>query len=51
MITPAIHFYFCLFVGTNDKAGGPHYLLKFVNTQSIKETHVPASEWKYSYMS
>lgn len=37
--------------GTNDKAGGPHYLLKFASPQSIKTTHVPASRWDYPYMS
>ncbi|ELU02181.1 hypothetical protein CAPTEDRAFT_218806 [Capitella teleta] len=37
--------------GTNDKAGGPHYLLKFTSPQSIKTTSVPASRWDYPYMS
>ncbi|XP_065219471.1 delta-1-pyrroline-5-carboxylate dehydrogenase, mitochondrial [Planococcus citri] len=27
--------------GTNDKAGGPHYVLKWTSPQSIKETFVP----------
>ncbi|XP_064642543.1 delta-1-pyrroline-5-carboxylate dehydrogenase, mitochondrial-like [Lineus longissimus] len=37
--------------GTNDKAGGPHYVLKFCSPQSIKRTVVPVTEWKYPYMS
>lgn len=36
--------------GTNDKAGGPHYLLRWTSPQNVKETFVPQSEWKYSYM-
>ncbi|XP_050537432.1 delta-1-pyrroline-5-carboxylate dehydrogenase, mitochondrial [Daktulosphaira vitifoliae] len=36
--------------GTNDKAGGPHYILKWTSPQSIKETFVPLTEWKYPYM-
>nr|XP_022336824.1 delta-1-pyrroline-5-carboxylate dehydrogenase, mitochondrial-like [Crassostrea virginica] len=31
--------------GTNDKAGGPHYLMKFVSVQCVKETKVPLKEW------
>lgn len=36
--------------GTNDKAGGPHYLLRFASPQVIKETFVPLRDWKYPYM-
>ncbi|XP_019628029.1 PREDICTED: delta-1-pyrroline-5-carboxylate dehydrogenase, mitochondrial-like isoform X2 [Branchiostoma belcheri] len=36
--------------GTNDKAGGPHYVLKFCSPQSIKESHVPLADWKYGNM-
>ncbi|XP_066997161.1 delta-1-pyrroline-5-carboxylate dehydrogenase, mitochondrial [Anabrus simplex] len=36
--------------GTNDKAGGPHYILRFASPQSVKETFVPLTEWKYPYM-
>ncbi|XP_073426400.1 delta-1-pyrroline-5-carboxylate dehydrogenase, mitochondrial [Dendrobates tinctorius] len=36
--------------GTNDKPGGPHYILRWTSPQVIKETHVPLTEWKYSYM-
>ncbi|ESO94584.1 hypothetical protein LOTGIDRAFT_161287 [Lottia gigantea] len=36
--------------GTNEKAGGPHYLLKFVSVQAVKETSVPLSAWKYPSM-
>ncbi|XP_035230178.1 delta-1-pyrroline-5-carboxylate dehydrogenase, mitochondrial-like isoform X1 [Stegodyphus dumicola] len=37
--------------GTNDKAGGPHYMLRWTSPQTVKETLVPLSEWKYPYMS
>ncbi|KAJ9591164.1 hypothetical protein L9F63_002319, partial [Diploptera punctata] len=37
--------------GTNDKAGGPHYVLRWTSPQAIKETFVPLTEWKYPYMS
>lgn len=37
--------------GTNDKAGGPHYCLRWGNPQSIKETFVPLREINYPYMS
>ncbi|VVC36986.1 Aldehyde/histidinol dehydrogenase,Aldehyde dehydrogenase N-terminal domain,Aldehyde dehydrogenase [Cinara cedri] len=36
--------------GTNDKAGGPHYILRWTSPQSVKETFVPLTEWKYPYM-
>ncbi|XP_033822801.1 delta-1-pyrroline-5-carboxylate dehydrogenase, mitochondrial [Periophthalmus magnuspinnatus] len=36
--------------GTNDKPGGPHYVLRWTSPQVVKETHVPLTEWKYSYM-
>ncbi|XP_018561556.1 delta-1-pyrroline-5-carboxylate dehydrogenase, mitochondrial [Anoplophora glabripennis] len=36
--------------GTNDKAGGPHYLLRWGNPQAIKETFVPLTEIEYPYM-
>lgn len=36
--------------GTNDKAGGPYYLMKFVSIQSIKESKVPLKKWSYPYM-
>jgi len=36
--------------GTNDKAGSPHYLLKFVSPQAVKQTFVPTKEWTYPYM-
>lgn len=36
--------------GTNDKAGGPHYVLRWANPQSIKETFVPLTEVNYPYM-
>ncbi|KAJ8320722.1 hypothetical protein KUTeg_002309 [Tegillarca granosa] len=35
---------------TNDKAGGPHYLLKFVSVQSVKETKTPMTDWTYPSM-
>ncbi|KAL7293953.1 hypothetical protein TKK_0012533 [Trichogramma kaykai] len=36
--------------GTNDKAGGPHYALRWASPQSIKETFVPLKEYDYEYM-
>ncbi|XP_077312449.1 delta-1-pyrroline-5-carboxylate dehydrogenase, mitochondrial [Lithobates pipiens] len=36
--------------GTNDKPGGPHYILRWTSPQVVKETHVPLREWKYPYM-
>ncbi|XP_057664893.1 delta-1-pyrroline-5-carboxylate dehydrogenase, mitochondrial [Diorhabda carinulata] len=36
--------------GTNDKAGGPHYILRWGNPQSIKETFVPLTDVEYPYM-
>jgi 1-pyrroline-5-carboxylate dehydrogenase len=36
--------------GTNDKAGGPHYLLRWTTPQNIKETFIPLPDWKYPYM-
>lgn len=37
--------------GTNDKAGGPHYILRWASPQSIKETFVPLRDVNYPYMS
>ncbi|XP_061162838.1 delta-1-pyrroline-5-carboxylate dehydrogenase, mitochondrial-like [Saccostrea echinata] len=31
--------------GTNDKAGGPYYLTRFVSMQCVKESKVPLTEW------
>lgn len=36
--------------GTNDKPGGPHYVLRWTSPQVIKETHKPLGDWRYSYM-
>uniref|UniRef100_G1Q3G6 Aldehyde dehydrogenase domain-containing protein n=1 Tax=Myotis lucifugus TaxID=59463 RepID=G1Q3G6_MYOLU len=36
--------------GTNDKPGGPHYILRWTSPQVIKETHKPLGDWRYSYM-
>ncbi|XP_036956213.1 delta-1-pyrroline-5-carboxylate dehydrogenase, mitochondrial [Acanthopagrus latus] len=36
--------------GTNDKPGGPHYVLRWTSPQVVKETHVPLQDWKYPYM-
>lgn len=36
--------------GTNDKAGGPHYVMKWTSVQSIKETFVPLRDIDYPYM-
>lgn len=37
--------------GTNDKAGGLHYALKWTSPQAIKQTMVPLTDVKYPYMS
>ncbi|KAI2808546.1 hypothetical protein BLOT_006491 [Blomia tropicalis] len=37
--------------GTNDKAGAPQYLLRWVSPQNIKQTFVPITDWSYPYMS
>lgn len=37
--------------GTNDKAGGKHNLLRFLNLRSIKENFVPDTTPFYPYMS
>lgn len=36
--------------GTNDKAGGPHYLLRFASPQNIKQTFIPQTQINYPYM-
>ncbi|CAK5075236.1 unnamed protein product [Meloidogyne enterolobii] len=36
--------------GTNDKAGGLHYLLRWTSPQTIKETTSPQTEWRYPNM-
>lgn len=36
--------------GTNDKPGGPHYVLRWTSPQVVKQTHVSLEEWKYPYM-
>jgi len=36
--------------GTNDKPGGPHYVLRWVSPQAIKRSKVPLNEWKYPSM-
>lgn len=36
--------------GTNDKAGSAANLLRWMSVRSIKETTVPAKDWKYPYM-
>lgn len=36
--------------GTNDKAGGPFYLLKFVSLQNVTENYQRRDDWKYPYM-
>lgn len=38
------------FKGTNDKAGGPHYVLRWGNPQAIKESFVPVTDINYPYM-
>ncbi|MFZ0324099.1 MAG: aldehyde dehydrogenase family protein, partial [Actinomycetes bacterium] len=36
--------------GTNDKAGGPQNLLRWVSPRSIKETFVPPTDYRYPHM-
>merc|ERR1712001_107618 len=36
--------------GTNDKAGGPHYMLKWASPQAVKQTFVPLRDVEYPYM-
>lgn len=36
--------------GTNDKAGGPNYVMRWASPQSIKETFVPLRDIDYPYM-
>ncbi|MEZ4365855.1 MAG: L-glutamate gamma-semialdehyde dehydrogenase [Kofleriaceae bacterium] len=36
--------------GTNDKAGSPLNLLRFVSARTIKETFVSATDWRYPYL-
>jgi 1-pyrroline-5-carboxylate dehydrogenase len=36
--------------GTNDKAGSPLNVLRWVSARSIKETLVPPTEWRYPHM-
>ncbi len=36
--------------GTNDKAGSPLNLLRWVSTRSIKENFVPPTEYRYPFM-
>ncbi len=36
--------------GTNDKAGSPLNLLRWVSHRTIKETMVPAADWRYPYL-
>lgn len=36
--------------GTNDKAGGLHYALKWTSPQAVKQTMVPLTDVKYPYM-
>jgi len=40
--------------GTNDKAGAPHYVLKWTSPLTVKEARVAANpanmQWRYPYM-
>jgi 1-pyrroline-5-carboxylate dehydrogenase len=36
--------------GTNDKAGGEHNLMRWITPRTIKETFMPATDYKYPYM-
>lgn len=37
--------------GTNDKAGGPLYVLRWASPQTIKQSYVPLRDVLYTYMS
>lgn len=52
LIYPKIWILTMLFFasGTNDKAGGPHYVLRWANPQAVKETFVPLKDVEYPYM-
>ncbi len=36
--------------GTNDKAGSPHNLMRWTSPRTIKETLVPATDWRYPHL-
>ena len=36
--------------GTNDKAGSKSNLMRWISTRTIKETFVPATDYKYPFM-
>lgn len=36
--------------GTNDKAGGEFNLIRWISPRTIKETFIPATEYRYPYM-
>lgn len=36
--------------GTNDKAGGPNYVLRWASPLTIKETTNVVRDWRYPYM-
>jgi 1-pyrroline-5-carboxylate dehydrogenase len=36
--------------GTNDKAGGPLNLLRWVSPRTVKETFVPATDYRYPFL-
>ncbi len=36
--------------GTNDKAGGPHNLIRWTSPRSIKESFVPPTDYRYPHM-
>ncbi len=36
--------------GTNDKAGAPHNLLRWISPRAIKETFSPPTDWRYPFL-
>ena len=36
--------------GTNDKAGAPQNLMRWVNSRTIKETFVPPTDYRYPFL-
>ncbi|MFH4984644.1 hypothetical protein AB6A40_011353 [Gnathostoma spinigerum] len=36
--------------GTNDKAGGPHYMLRWSSQLCVKESSIGLNNWRYPSM-
>jgi len=46
-----LHAYVCVLceTGTNDKAGSPYYIQKFVSLQAVKTQFDPLTHWSYDW--